>query len=194
MSADVMTNEAKKRSRGDEGICETCSHVADSTTPADALLTLRGLGPFYKRALAIHLDDSDPFAILSRRPSPNEWSAMDHAGHVRDVLHAILMRVQRIARQPGCVLPATPRTPPSGIDGLSPQVVAAALAANGERLASALDELPRDAWECWGRRDGRQVSILDLAREAVHEVLHHLSEIDSTLRDVRQRTRARSFN
>ena len=105
----------------------TCGCGFDPTlvTPAQAVDTLRSLARRWRSALAFDLDAAEPEAVLTSRPMGG-WSALEHAGHVRDVLHALSIRLQRVLREDDPVLPETHVTPPSGANEQGPGVVLAA--------------------------------------------------------------------
>ena len=167
------------------GTCDDCGFVADKVDPTDALVGLRSFPARWRSALAIHLDDADPEAILTGRPTPNDWSALDHAGHVRDVLHALDIRVQRVLREDEPVLPETHITPPSGANEQGMAVVLAALTLSADQFAETVLGIDELSWYRRGRRAGTLVSALDLVREAVHEGSHHLQLATETLTELR---------
>ena len=170
------------------GTCPTCGFDPDQVDPGDALTALSAFPAQWRSALALHLDDADPEAILTGRTTPLGWSALDHAGHVRDVLHALDIRIQRVLREDEPVLPETHVTPPSGANEQGMAVVLAALTLSADQLAETVGRVDELAWYRRGRRAGRTVSALDLAREAVHEARHHLRLATSTIDELRAAT------
>ena len=170
------------------GTCDDCGFVADKVDPTDALVGLRSFPARWRSALAIHLDDEDPEAILTGRPSPLGWSALEHAGHVRDVLHALDIRVQRMLREDEPVLPETHVTPPSGANEQGMAVVLAALTLSADQFAETVMGISELDWYRRGRRAGQLVSALDLVREAVHEGSHHLHLAVETMAELRSGT------
>lgn len=166
----------------DQGSCG-CGFDPAVVTPADAVETLRSLPRRWRSALAFDLDAAEPEALLTSRPLGG-WSALEHAGHVRDVLHALCIRLQRVLREDDPVLPETHLTPPSGANEQGPGVVLAALALTSDELASTIEVTASTEWYRTGRRGGELVSAIDLAREAVHEGVHHLLEASSQIEDL----------
>jgi hypothetical protein len=167
------------------GSCATCGFDPDKIDPTDARVALQSFPARWRSALAIHLDDADPEGILTGRPTPLDWSALDHAGHVRDVLHALDIRVQRLLREDEPVLPETHITPPSGANEQGMAVVLAALTLSADQFAETVMGIDELAWYRRGRRAGQFVSALDLVREAVHEGSHHLQLAVETISDLR---------
>ena len=170
------------------GPCGTCGFDPDKVDPLDAIVGLRSFPSRWRSALAIHLDDADPEAVLTGRPEPLGWSALEHAGHVRDVLHALDIRVQRVLREDEPVLPETHVTPPSGANEQGMAVVLAALTLSADQFAETVTGISELDWYRRGRRAGQLVSALDLVREAVHEGSHHLHLAVETMSDLRSTT------
>ena len=173
------------------GTCETCGFVPDKVDPTDAMVALQSFPARWRSALAIHLDDTDPEAILGGRPTPLGWSALEHAGHVRDVLHALDIRVQRMLREDEPVLPETHVTPPSGANEQGMAVVLAALTLSADQFAETVRSITELDWYRRGRRAGSLVSALDLVREAVHEGSHHLVLATETIDELRNASTTR---
>ena len=165
--------------------CDTCSFVASRVTPEEAVLALRSFPSRWRQALAVHLDDADPEGMIAGRPSALDWSALEHAGHVRDVLHALDIRLQRVLREDEPVLPETHVTPPSGANEQGLAVVMAALTVSTDQFSQTIELTPSAAWGRRALRAGRPVTALDLIREAVHEGVHHLKLAVATLAEVR---------
>jgi hypothetical protein len=165
--------------------CTTCGFVASEVTPGDAVVALRSFPSRWRHALAISLDDADPQGMLAGRPAAMEWSPLEHAGHVRDVLHALDIRLQRILREDEPVLPETHVTPPSGANEQGVAVVLAALTVSTDQFSQTIELCPTSAWTRRALRAGRMISALDLVREAVHEGQHHLRLASDTLRELR---------
>lgn len=163
--------------RGDG--CELCGFEADALPAAELVASLRRLGDAYRYALGLDLTNDDPVAHLTARPAPGAWSALEHAGHVRDVLHALRSRIGRMgSHDHGTpVLGSLIDTPPSGADDLPPAVLVDGIERNAAALARTLTSLSGDGWLRAGVRDGVRVRVLDLAREAVHAGQHGLAQI-----------------
>ncbi|HVM09067.1 MAG TPA: DinB family protein [Acidimicrobiales bacterium] len=168
------------------GVCD-CGFDPAFVSPADAVVALRSLARRWRSALAFDLDAAEPEAVLTARPLGG-WSALEHAGHVRDVLHALCIRLQRVLREDEPVLPDTHITPPSGANEQGPGVVLAALAHTTEQFAQTVEMTPTTEWHRAGRRGADMVTAIDLVREAVHEGVHHLQEASIQIEELRLRT------
>jgi hypothetical protein len=166
------------------GVC-ACGYDPALMSPQDAVAILRSLPRRWRSALAFDLDAAEPEAVLAERPFPAAWSALEHAGHVRDVLHALSIRLLRVLREDDPVLPQTHDTPPSGANEQGPGVILAALALTAEQLAQCIETTSSSEWHRSGRRGQARVRAIDLVREAVHEGTHHLREASLQLENLR---------
>src|SRR5688572_11113237 len=173
MSTNVT--QADELSFAPEGRC-ACGFEPSHLGPLDAVETLRSLHRRWRSVLAFDLDAAEPEAVLAQRPSPTGWSALEHAGHVRDVMHALSIRLGRVLTEDSPILPETHDTPPSGANEQGPGVVLAGLAVTVEALAECIETTAATEWHRTGVRRGEQVRAIDLVREAIHEGVHHLRE------------------
>lgn len=128
-------------------------------------------------------------AVLARpdvavRPSPDVWSDLEYACHVRDVLVLFDERLALMLTSDGADgarfdnwdQDATAEQDRYGEQ--DPATVAAQLAAAGERLADAFDAVPADAWDRTGlRSDGSAFTVTTFAQYFWHDVAHHLVDV-----------------
>lgn len=182
MSTNDLSGE---RDYATKGTCTTCGFVPETVSPLDALDALQALPARWRAALVLRLDDDDPEAALKGRLPATGWSALEHAGHVRDVVHALDIRLQRVLREDQPTLPETHVTPPAGANEQGVAVILAALTVSTDQLSETIATTPAPAWSRSGVRRGATVTALDLVREAVHESNHHLLLATSTLELVR---------
>jgi hypothetical protein len=170
--------------------CAECGYDYDTVAPGDAIVAVRSFARRYRAPLTRFLSGEDPDDVLRRRPDPATWSALEYAAHVRDVFALYQHRIRR------ALIEDHPRFRPvdpdaaaadGGYAGLDPATVADELAANAESLAVTLDGVEPDDWTRAGLRDGEELSVLWMARQAVHEGSHHLLDIGRVLRTVRGR-------
>ncbi len=167
------------------GSCATCGFEPDDLSPQDAVDYLQKLPTNWRSALAVHLDDADPGRALSGRSTATAWSALEHAGHVRDVVHALDIRLQRVLREDGPTIPETHVTPPAGANEQGLAVILAALTMTADQMSGTVDRTPASAWARTAQRRQRPVTALDLVREAVHEGRHHLHLATQSLAELR---------
>lgn len=167
------------------GTCTTCGFVPETVTPVDALDALGSFPGRWRAALALCLDDPVPDGALTGRVSASGWTALEHAGHVRDVVHALDIRLQRVLREDDPTLPETHVTPPAGANEQGVAVVLAALTVSSDQLSGTIETTPASAWSRAAVRRGSPVTALDLVREAVHEAVHHLTLATETIDQLR---------
>lgn len=165
--------------------CSGCGFDPDAIADDELATRLRAVPVEWRRALSFRLDDPQPDQLLTGRQFPGAWSALEHAGHVRDVLHALDIRIQRVLREDRPALPETHTTPPAGANEQGAPIVLAALNVSAEQLAQTVEATSETAWTRRGRRAGREVTALDLAREALHEGIHHLREAAQVIEELR---------
>jgi hypothetical protein len=128
-----------------------------------------------------------PGEALRRRPSPEVWSPLEYAAHVRDVLEVQRERVMV------ALLHDAPTFEPMGRDERvtewryneqDPVAVAHELRRNADDLCNVLDSLDDGGWARigiynWPERAERDVTWI--ARHTVHEQVHHLFDINRSL-------------
>ena len=161
--------------------CPVCGLDPRSVKPVDAAAAIRSFPRRY-RLLLVRLDDEEGAGIITRRPGPGQWSALEHAVRVADVLEAARVALERIQLHddPSVNIDVKPpRTTP--VDE-----VLARLQAGSERLASTIDGIKGKDWQRRGRLpDGATVTAIDVVRHAVHLGAHHRRELEAVLSRVR---------
>lgn len=129
-------------------------------------------------------------AVLRRtdvalRPDATTWSALEYGAHVRDVCRIFAVRLAAILDTDD------PRFENWDQDATAvqeryreqdPQTVAAQLASAAEELATAFEAVPDGAWQRTGlRSDGSIFTTETLARYFIHDPIHHLHDVGSTV-------------
>lgn len=159
--------------------CAECGFSASALAPEEATGALRALPQRWRSTLG----PDEPEVLAGR--APGGWSALEHAGYVRDVLHALDIRIQRLLREDRPVLPGTHVTPPAGANEQGMAVVLAALAVSAEQLARTIETATASSWSRGGLRAGRRVTALELVHEALHAGGHHLGQAREAIETVR---------
>lgn len=170
--------------------CEACGFDPQSVTPATAADSVRAFARRYQAPLTRFLPTDDPAVVLSTPAEPDGWSALQYAGHVRDVFDLFSRRIAQLRAADGAELEVVDHdalVAGGGYDELDPAELAQAIAAAAETLAAAFASLAPEEWERVGTRAGEPRSMLDIARRSVHEGSHHLLDIGRTLRAARGR-------
>ncbi|MGH9183558.1 MAG: DinB family protein [Acidimicrobiales bacterium] len=173
------------------GPCPTCGLDPDTIAPTDAVVALRSFPRRWRAALSPADAEEDTEAGLRRRPEPSTWSALEHAGHVGEVLAAADDRIRRVLVSERPELPPVgdpdERVRAAGYNDRDVGAVLDALASGADRLARTVEGVPHDGWQRTGWRDGQELTVLWMARDAVHEGSHHLRDAGRALRAARGR-------
>ena len=120
---------------------------------------------------------ADP--ALQRRPIPDSWSIAEYIDHVRETTFGMRFILATALEAPGTDLgepPASRFDPaPRGVD-----VPAAldGLRAEAQQLHDQLRELAESSWDSTVVVGGEVVDVHWIARHAVHDATHHLSDIE----------------
>jgi catechol 2,3-dioxygenase-like lactoylglutathione lyase family enzyme len=128
--------------------------------------------------------DADP-TKLRARPTPETWSALEYAVHVRDALAVFDERVQRMTVELGPELgwwDHEAAIANGNVDELDVRTVVEDLVRNAFELRTTLQRVTGTAWYRTGTRRGREsFTIETMARFALHEVVHHRVDAQRSL-------------
>jgi hypothetical protein len=170
--------------------CPECAFDPNAFGAAELPDAVAGLARRYQAPLSRFLPGEDE-SILLTRPSPDVWSALAYACHVRDVLSVFDGRITRMLVEDNPELGWWDHEAAVEADAYekqNPAEVAAALAANAAALSATLAAVPDEGWDRTGtRRDGELFTILGAGRFALHEGTHHLLDVGRVLRSARGR-------
>jgi len=117
----------------------------------------------------------------TERPTPQTWSALEYACHVRDVCRVFTERLELMQREDhphfaNWNQDATALEQRYGRQ--DPQVVSGELAASGEAAAVAFTHVRNDEWERDGSRsNGSEFTVESLGRYFLHELFHHVWDL-----------------
>lgn len=165
-------------------VCPECGLDYDTVAPSDAAAAGRSFPRRYREALDGQEDD-----VLRRRPAPETWSALEYTAHVGDVIGWLADIVRAMTTQDDPTLDFPDPDEVARERRYNEQEVATALESvrtASEHFASVVDGVAAGDWGRtavfpWGDRDA-----LTMARNAVHEGVHHLRDIERGLREVNQ--------
>ena len=158
--------------------CSECDFIYAEHKPdqlADEIFAVAGQYP------QVLLGD-EVMARLRKRPSPDVWSPLEYACHVRDVLRVQAERVQLALTQD------TPSFAPMGreervindkYNAQDPQRVAEEILAAAARVSEVLELGPRE-WQrtaVYNYPEAHVVTIEWIGQNCLHELRHHLIDI-----------------
>jgi hypothetical protein len=156
--------------------------AADQTPPA-----LRHGAREIRERLGTLLGEPAGVDRLRQRPEPATWSALEYAGHVRDVLlvqHSRLYQALFEEIPPYTPMHRDERVAVGGYNDEDPATTATEVTIAADLLARVLTRLDADDWarRCiYNFPAPTEVDVVWLARNSVHEVVHHLGDIDEVL-------------
>jgi S-DNA-T family DNA segregation ATPase FtsK/SpoIIIE len=161
--------------------CDECGFEYSSVGRDEVPERLRAAGPAYGERLSLEE------AVLRRRPSPDVWSALEYACHVRDVLQVQRERLALALAEDG------PTFVPMGRDervendrynDQDPNAVGQELRAAAGEIADAFAALNDAGWDrvgIYNYPEPAERSMLWLAQHTIHECEHHLTDVDTAL-------------
>ncbi len=166
--------------------CEECGFVYAELGSSAVSGALRSYPELYGEVVGRAVERG----AVRVRPRPETWSVLEYACHVRDVLHVQRERLQLALERD------RPTFSPMGRDERAveeryneqdPRVVLDELGAAAGRLSAAFDALDADGWQRTGIYnwpEPAERTMLWLGRHTVHEVIHHLGDIQRGLEEV----------
>ncbi|ALE91875.1 methyltransferase type 12 [Arthrobacter alpinus] len=155
--------------------CPDCGVTAASATPATVATTIPALLPRWQSALKR--------ANVDQRPNESTWSVLEYGAHVRDVFEVFEGRLALMLEQENPHF-ANWGQDQAALEGnyatLDPAQVAAELVQNGHDAASAFGAVAPELWNRRGlRSNGAEFTILTLSGYFIHDVIHHLHDVDA---------------
>jgi hypothetical protein len=186
-----MTTRHLPREKGQT--CPDCGLDIGTVMPLDAVAAVRSFPRRYRGLLTGFDDDEDADALVRRRPDPSTPSALETAARVADVLDATspIIRRMTVEDEPSLDLPGTQgRDSPRPANDRPIQEVLGEIDTACADLASTTEMVDDDDWLRVGHFPGGDRTVLDMARNAVHEGSHNLREIERIMRQVRGRPAA----
>jgi hypothetical protein len=158
-----------------ERTCPECGFDAATTTPATAATMLPAVLPRWQGALRR--------PDVEVRPSPDTWSVLEYSAHVRDVFDVFTARLELMLREDTPTFASWDQNK-AALDGnysaQDPEVVSQELVQNGLDAAAAFGAVDEDQWGRRGlRSNGSEFTVLTLTGYFLHDVVHHLHDIDA---------------
>lgn len=173
--ADGITPDTKDWTWVLQRPCPECGFVAASMDPLAVGAALRATLPRWRAALTR--------PEVRQRPVPAVWSTLEYGAHVRDVFRVCDRRLTLMLTQDDPPFDNWDQDATAVAEKYGeqdPETVAGELTAAGERIASRFDQVTPGQLERTGRRsDGAAFTVASFGRYVLHDVVHHLHDIDA---------------
>ncbi|MGO4383907.1 DinB family protein [Specibacter sp. RAF43] len=155
--------------------CPECGFEAASATPATVATAIPALLPRWQSALM--------GSAVEQRPNDATWSVLEYAAHVRDVCDVFEARLELMLTRENPTF-ANWDQDQAALEGnyaaLDPEEVSRGLVQAGLDAASAFAAVSPEEWGRRGlRSNGAEFTVLTLSGYFLHEVIHHLHDINS---------------
>ncbi|GAC1335017.1 MAG: maleylpyruvate isomerase N-terminal domain-containing protein [Chloroflexota bacterium] len=116
-----------------------------------------------------------------KRPSPEIWSPLEYACHVRDVFTLYHQRLQRMLTEDDPLFPNWDQDATAvekRYREQDPARVSRDLLEEAEALAGRFEAVTGEMWHRPGRRsDGAQFTVETFARYMIHDPIHHVHDV-----------------
>jgi hypothetical protein len=154
--------------------CPECSFDASTATPATVARTVQNMLPRW-RAVLRRPD-------VAERPDEGTWSALEYACHVRDVFSLFDQRLNLMLDSDDARFQNWDQDQTAvekDYANADPAVVSAELTAEGQQVAESFAGVREAEWRRKGlRSNGSEFTVLTLAQYFLHDVVHHLHDVD----------------
>lgn len=155
--------------------CPECGFVAATMDPLAVGGAVRATLPRWREALTR--------PDVRRRPAPQVWSPLEYSAHVRDVFRLFDRRLALMLAQDDPAFDNWDQNATAVAERYAeqdPATVSAELAEAGEQIARDFDAVTADQLGRTGHRsDGAVFTVASFGRYFLHDVVHHLHDIDA---------------
>jgi hypothetical protein len=153
--------------------CHACGFDGDHWTDAEAISAVSELPTDWRQAIR----GLDPVTI-SRRPIAQMWSIAEYTDHVRETVFGMRFILDIALTDPGIDLGA----PPEPVFEPEPREIDLEASLTGldheaRQLCNDLARLPAESWRLSVIVGGDHVDAHWMVRHALHDVTHHLGDI-----------------
>jgi hypothetical protein len=154
--------------------CPECSFDASTVTPSTVPGTIDSMLPRWRAVLR------RPNA--AERPDDHTWSALEYACHVRDVFSLFDQRLNLMLDSDDARFDNWDQDQ-TAVDkdyaNADTAVVSAELTAEGKQAAESFAAVREAEWGRRGlRSNGSEFTVLTLSQYFLHDVIHHLHDVD----------------
>lgn len=154
--------------------CKECGFDASAATPATAPGIVANMLPRWRAALRR--------PDVAERPDETTWSVLEYASHVRDVFSLFDYRLDLMLREEDARFADWDQdltAVEKDYANADPAKVSAELTTEGELIAGSFGRVAEDQWGRKGTRsNGSEFTVLTFAQYFLHDVVHHLHDVD----------------
>jgi hypothetical protein len=154
--------------------CPECGFAAGSLPRDDIAPTARRVGSAFQRFLTA--------ADVRVRPSPEVWSPLEYGCHIRDVYRIMGTRLALMLDEDEPLFANWDQDATAVEDRYGdqdPAVVAQEIDGAANAIADAFGAVHADQWSRIGHRDnGSTFTVETLGQYMVHDLVHHVWDID----------------
>jgi hypothetical protein len=123
---------------------------------------------------------------VAERPDPATWSPLEYGCHVRDVCRVFDVRLRSMLAVDDPLFDNWDQDATAAQDRYGeqdPGQVARELDEAASRLAGTFGQVPSDRWSrTVTRSNGSRFTVLTLGQYALHDLVHHLHDVDAPIR------------
>ncbi len=154
--------------------CPECGFDPADVTPSTVAGTVTALLPRWRAVLRR--------PAVGTRPNDHTWSPLEYACHVRDVFDLFDRRLNLMLSDDAAKFDNWDQDQ-AALDGdyehADAEEVALQLTAAGEEIAASFASVTEDQWDRTGlRSNGSEFTVLSFSRYFLHDVVHHLHDVD----------------
>ena len=154
--------------------CPECSFDSSAVTPSTVPGSIENMLPRWRAVLR------RPDA--AERPDDSTWSALEYACHVRDVLSLFDQRLNLMLDSDDARFADWDQDRTAvekDYANADPALVSAELAAEGKQAAESFAAVRESEWDRKGlRSNGSEFTVLTLSRYFLHDLVHHLHDVN----------------
>jgi hypothetical protein len=172
-------------------VCPDCGLDYDTISPSDAKVAIHSYPRRYRNALAGALEDDADEGLVRRRPDASTWSALEYSVHVADLDEFFAGALRRMYDETEPTIDMwdpDERAAAERYGDADPRATLDRLDAAAASLVAVLERVDPEGWSRTGAFPFGTRTILQMARNAVHEGSHHLRDVDRVL-DLARRQR-----
>jgi hypothetical protein len=164
--------------------CDACGFDGARYDDSSLIAAIQELGPQWRSLLA------GAGAELRVRPEPGVWSAIEYAGHSRDITALHVYGVEQALTGDEPLLPAIEgdeliESAAKRYASADPQAVVDELEAQASGLTQAAADAGYDTWDRGITIGDSRSSVRRLLEHALHDSQHHLGDVERGFRRLR---------